>query len=40
MCVIGTKMDSIDVPLRSEFLFMNRKNQKERGCSESFYDVN
>lgn len=36
MHVIGTKMDFIDDPLRSEFVFMNPNSKGECGCGESF----
>uniref|UniRef100_A0A0D9XZD4 Core domain-containing protein n=1 Tax=Leersia perrieri TaxID=77586 RepID=A0A0D9XZD4_9ORYZ len=36
MHVIGTKMDFIDDPLRSEFVFTNPNSKGECGCGESF----
>lgn len=36
MHVIGTKMDYIDDPLRSEFVFINPNSKGECGCGESF----
>uniref|UniRef100_A0A0D9UVT7 Core domain-containing protein n=1 Tax=Leersia perrieri TaxID=77586 RepID=A0A0D9UVT7_9ORYZ len=36
MHVIGTKMDYVDDPLRSEFVFINPNSKGECGCGESF----
>ncbi|OQU86549.1 hypothetical protein SORBI_3003G105101, partial [Sorghum bicolor] len=36
MHVIGTKMDYVDDPLKSEFVFINPNSKGECGCGESF----
>ncbi|XP_062191210.1 iron-sulfur assembly protein IscA-like 1, mitochondrial [Phragmites australis] len=36
MHVIGTKMDYMDDPLKSEFVFINPNSKGECGCGESF----
>lgn len=36
MHVIGTKMDYVDDPLKSEFVFINPNSEGECGCGESF----
>lgn len=36
MHVIGTKMDFVDDPLKSEFVFINPNSKGQCGCGESF----
>eukprot|EP00878_Enallax_costatus_P002753 GHUV01002943.1.p1 GENE.GHUV01002943.1~~GHUV01002943.1.p1 ORF type:complete len:131 (+),score=5.17 GHUV01002943.1:153-545(+) len=36
MHVLGTKMDYIDEPLKSEFVFINPNAKGQCGCGESF----
>ncbi|WIA40803.1 hypothetical protein OEZ86_004481 [Tetradesmus obliquus] len=36
MHVLGTKMDYIDEPLKSEFVFINPNSKGSCGCGESF----
>jgi len=36
MTVVGTKMDFVDTPMKSEFVFLNPNAKSACGCGESF----